>query len=287
MTAVRQSKFAGSFYPKDQDQLLQEIKGCFMDNKFGIGEDFSFTNKKNGVLGGIVPHAGYKFSCSATTHTIQDVFSGNIPDTVIILGFHHDGFPKNSLMTEGSWKNPIGTLDVDSDLANEIKQNLNEMNLIELPERNEHSIEVELPFISYVSQKVNKPIKIVPISVESREIGRIEKIADGISKSIENKNVKILASTDLSHEPDITNQMHKKSDAIFIDAFESGDWKEVFNKGKQTTMGGYHVASLLMKIGNNLGYDKPQSLKSYNSCEKQGKDYCNYTVGYFSGVMKK
>jgi AmmeMemoRadiSam system protein B len=104
---IRQSAYAGQFYPGNKAQLKTMIE--------------SFVHKdalREEALGLLAPHAGYIYSGPVVGEVLSRV---KLTDTVIILGPNHTGRGVPfSIMTEGSWATPLGKVEIDSILANKL-----------------------------------------------------------------------------------------------------------------------------------------------------------------------
>ena len=179
---MRNSVFAGAFYPSDKKEIEKLI------------ESFPKGNERK-VLGLVVPHAGYAYSGKTAALGFSSVEKKF--ETVIIIGTNHNALGMVSVSGE-EWKTPLGTLKPDIELIREITED----SIIEVDEESqkmEHSIEVQLPLM----QHFFKEFKIVAISINPyyfdvvtcKDVG--EKIAEAVKKL--NRNVLIVASSDFTH----------------------------------------------------------------------------------------
>lgn len=306
MTTIRKASVAGSFYPRLKEELLELIHDVFTNSEFGLGSDFKIgpksTTSRN-TLGGVVPHAGYIYSASAAAHTLQAVFGEAIPDTVIILGTTHTGVGDIATMKEGVWETPLGNINVDSELSKILIDEkiivADDSAFIGFPHGREHNIEVQIPLIQYISQKADKSVKIVPITIGQMKSDQLvklaTKIAEGIKKFQGKKDIVVLASSDMTHHgpkdpnhPAKDIEWQRTKDKAVMDAFQAFDWKRTLEMAQQTTVCGPQCIVTLMLIAQNLGYQKSKLLKYYTSFEKMGSNPpCDYSVGYFSGIISK
>jgi AmmeMemoRadiSam system protein B len=88
--------------------------------------------------------------------------------------------------------------------------------------RQEHSIEVQLPFLQYL-----KPdIKFVPLCIGHQTYKVAKEIGGIISKAIKGKNVVVIASTDFSHY--VPRAVAEKLDKKAIDAIVNLDAKLLY-----------------------------------------------------------
>ena len=143
---IRNPVVAGQFYPASASQLRAMIEKL-VDEKA----------PKEEVIGLLVPHAGYPYSGPVAGATISRI---KFKDTFIIMGPSHTGLGKPfSIMTEGTWKTPLGEVEIDSELARQIVAASRNLQEDHLAHQHEHAVEVQIPFLQYF-----KPdIRIVPI----------------------------------------------------------------------------------------------------------------------------
>jgi MEMO1 family protein len=194
----RKPAVAGTFYPKDETLLREELKSMFAH---------AVQKKTNNVRAIIVPHAGYVFSgtvaASAYKQIEQNAYFENI---FIIASSHHSAANIISTYNSGNYKTPLGDAVVNSQITTKC---ISETDFIKyLPEADapEHSIEVQLPFIKYW---LNESCKIVPFIICSWNIDILSKFSKLLEPYFNEKNLFII-STDFSHYPSY-------SDAVFVD----------------------------------------------------------------------
>lgn len=267
MASTRSPAAAGSFYPASYSQLKEQVEKLLEE-----APQFSFKER---VLGVIVPHAGYTYSgkVAATAHKI---LKDKAIKTVIILGpSHFVGFTGISVYPSGFWETPLGKVPIDKEMVEKIKNNSSYF--IDSPElqKDEHSLEVQLPFL----QIVLKDFEIVPLMfgdiTESmlRETGEILK---NILKARE--DVVVVASTDLYHGYSYKSCV--ETDHKTIDIIRDGDPDKFFQalrNGEAQACGGYGVAILLDAV---RGFNPKVELLFYtNSADVMGSQG-GYVVGY-------
>ncbi|MFA5859510.1 MAG: AmmeMemoRadiSam system protein B [Elusimicrobiota bacterium] len=214
---VRKTTVAGQFYPDSKADLEQMIE-YFMSN--------ALQKQLPGTITALLsPHAGYIFSGGIAAYAYNQV-KGKTYDTVIIIGLSHRYSLENiaAVYPKGKFETPLGYIEIDNILAEKIINKSN--NLIKpLPaaHNNEHSIEVQLPFI----QKVLPGTKIVPILIGNPGTDISSQIGTAIGEAVkeEKKRVLLIGSTDMSHYP-------KYEDAQTVDtgvlkALESFDINQI------------------------------------------------------------
>ena len=92
-------------------------------------------------LGIVSPHAGYIYSGQVAAHafgTINPDFSG----TFVVIGPSHRGYI--SCVSAIPWETPLGVIDCDTGFVEAL-----DMEVDELSQRDEHSLEVQMPLIKY------------------------------------------------------------------------------------------------------------------------------------------
>ncbi|MHA2007825.1 MAG: AmmeMemoRadiSam system protein B [Promethearchaeota archaeon] len=293
---IRRASHAGSWYRGSKKDLIEALDGYFTDEKFGPNEPLVTSNKdERTIVGGVSPHAGMDYSGPCAAFTYLNLFSEKIPDTVIILGTDHVGFRKVALMEEGEWETPLGNLSIDEELSRRILENSKTVQsdsslFVGLPAEQEHNIEIQLPFIKYCSLK--QEVKIVPIKIAgTKDFAALKDIATGIAKAINiiNKDVVVVASSDMSHKQvNDSNQLDKfkKIDLDVIEEFIKLNPENTLKNALKTSVCGPQTITTLLLICKNLNATKGQLLKYYTSSEKTGS-IGGYCVGYFSGVLIK
>lgn len=185
---IRNPMHAGTFYPRFADQIRRQI-----DNWLS-GVDAPESKDRN--LGLILPHAGYMYSGQCSALGMQSISNENI-DTFIILHPCHSGNHFDfSLSPYLSYVNPLGTLELDSDLYQKLSPE-GDQNISISYHQKEHSMEIQLPIINYFFPNA----RILPIMLGNQIPAVSHRLAnllyDLILKSPQ--RIVVLCSTDLSH----------------------------------------------------------------------------------------
>ena len=192
---TRQPAVSGSFYEDDFNKLEEQIKKSFF-SELGPGELQLKRNDKKKIRAVIVPHAGYIYSGSCAAWAYKEIAESKFPDTYILIGPNHQG--TDSSLSIEDWKTPFGLIKNDKELTRKI----NEQTRLQVKDschENEHSIEVQLPFLQFASKDNLKNLRIVPITI-SHDI-KITEFANNLRKAIKesNKEIVIIISSDFTH----------------------------------------------------------------------------------------
>ena len=148
LNKIRKPAVAGQFYEWNKRSLEDDIKSCFLDSR-GPQKLPKIKNEQNKIKGVIVPHAGYMYSGAIAAHSYNFLAENGFADTFVILGPNHTGYGSGvSIMTEGAWETPLGTVPINRDLAKKICKDIVDND--ETAHKYEHSIEVQLPFLQFI-----------------------------------------------------------------------------------------------------------------------------------------
>jgi len=185
--AMRKADFAGSWYPGRDSECRKAIES-FIENARPC------PTPANQPVGGIVPHAGWVFSGGTACNVFLCLKEAS-PDTVVLFGRHLHPGSGSFIMTGGSWETPLGTLEIDSDLAGAITSEFSFE--VETASRHaqDNTIELQLPFVKYFFPKARiLPVGAPPAAGSLRIGERIAELARSRGRSI-----LVVGSTDLTH----------------------------------------------------------------------------------------
>ncbi|MHB0857241.1 MAG: AmmeMemoRadiSam system protein B [Anaerolineae bacterium] len=184
---VRVPVVAGMFYPSDADSCRTQIEQ-FLD--VGNGDA-----PGGPVWGGIVPHAGWVYSGATAGRVFAALRQQPPPETLILFGaVHRWGVPGAAVFGSGSWLTPLGELAVDEPLAAAVVDDVAIRDDSRAHE-DEHSIEVQLPFVRYLFPDARILPVAVPPTASAPEVGR--RVAEAARHL--GRQVVALGSSDLTH----------------------------------------------------------------------------------------
>ena len=266
---IREPAVAGQFYPAAAEELKSMIRGM-VDEKV----------PKEDVIGYYAPHAGYVYSGPVVGATVSRV---NFKDTCVIMGPSHTGAGAPfSILTEGTWRTPLGNVEIDSELAKAILANCSHLKEDRLAHLQEHSIEVQLPFIQYF----RPDIKFVPITLSHANASIYRNIGVAIAKAIKDtgKEVVIVASGDMNHYESQKITHTKDRQAIeSILKLEAGELLERVREFS-ISMCGYGTAACLIYAAKEMGPVKTELVK-YQTSGDVTHDF-EAVVGYAGIIFK-
>jgi MEMO1 family protein len=254
---IRRPVVANSFYPGDPGELARTLKQFTPDCKE--------KDKKQAIVA-ISPHAGYIYSGAVA----GEVFSGlQIPEDVIILGPNHTGHGQPvSIMAEGSWELPSGNVPVNKELAGKLIESSSLFSTDTLAHRQEHSLEVQVPFLQFHQPKLT----ITPIVISQLQYSSCKSLGQSIAAVIKNykKPVLIVASTDMSHY--VTRAEAGKLDSLAIDRIKEMDSVGLFNTvlENRISMCGFIPTVISLIAARELGASKTEIIRYTDSGEVSG-----------------
>ena len=267
---IRNPVVAGQFYPGTASQLEAMIEQL-VDEK-AVKEE---------VIGLVSPHAGYIYSGPVAGATISRII---FKDTFVIIGPNHTSLGKPlSIMTEGTWTTPLGEVEIDSELGKKLLSISNYLQEDHVAHLQEHSIEVQIPFLQYFKSD----IKIVPIVLAYSSGDTYKEIGREIAQAVKelNKEVVIIASSDMTHyEPQETA---RKKDNQAIEAILDLNGDELLRRVEELniSMCGYAPVVSLISAARELGATGAELVRYQTSGDTSG-DY-SAVVGYAGILIKK
>ena len=199
---VRLPAIAGTFYPGDPavlahrvDTLLrQAAEGVAGMARLGVG----------GPVGLVVPHAGIAYS-GAVAAAGWAAFRARPPDTVVIAGTNHRaaGLRGIAVWPDGAWRTPLGDTSIDDVLAARIVALGGPFAIDRESHRDEHSIEVQLPFLT----RACPSSRLVPLLVSCASVQACVSAGEALGRLLakllaEGSSVALVASSDFAHYPD-------------------------------------------------------------------------------------
>ncbi len=186
---TRKPIVAGQFYAGSRNACVADIEECLEARALSVPLPET-------IAAGIVPHAGWTFSGGLAAMVFSAVKRQNKEvETFIIFGAAHGYFgPMPALDDSDFWETPLGEIAVDKDLSDQlINKELAVKN--QLAHKNEHSIEVQVPFIQYLFPDAQILPIIVPPSEKAISMGQA---LGGIIANA-GKTIICIGSTDLTH----------------------------------------------------------------------------------------
>ena len=181
---VRNAAVAGLFYEADQCRLRQHITSLLEE----APQRPVFTPQAL-----IVPHAGYMYSgqTAARAYRLLAPLREQIRRVVLLGPAHRVYLEGMAVPSAGAFATPLGDVPLDRELL-DLARALPGVSTCDEAHREEHSLEVQLPFL----QSVLKRFTLAPVVVGQCDAPQVANLVDALWGGPETL---LLVSTDLSH----------------------------------------------------------------------------------------
>jgi len=253
---------AGQFYPAGEEELRRALAGYIP------------AAERRRCLGGMCPHAGYMYSGA----TAGELFGRlDVPGTAVLLGPKHraSGAPY-AVWPAGAWRTPLGDALVNEELAGVIIEKCPAWEADEAAHREEHSLEVVVPFVQFV----NPEAAIVPVALGPMPAAELVAAAEGLAAALEpyRDDVVVIISSDMTHYESAAAAESK--DALALERLTALDAEGLLEvvRAHDISMCGVWPAAVALSAFRVLGATGGTLIRYANSGESSG-DY-EHVVGY-------
>jgi AmmeMemoRadiSam system protein B len=184
---IREPAVAGLFYPDDPVLLQQQLERLLPEDSEALARPKAL----------IVPHAGYIYSgpVAASAYAQLMPLRDRIQRVVLLGPSHRVAFSGIAATSAEYFATPLGLIRIDQQAMDGILL-LPQVRVLDEAHREEHSLEVQLPFLQRV---LDRDFTLIPLVVG--EAGA-EQVAEVIEKLWGGPETLLLVSSDLSHYHD-------------------------------------------------------------------------------------
>jgi MEMO1 family protein len=284
MIFVRPPAAAGRFYDVDAAKLNKQLDAAF---RIASQKKEGTKAKPEKFHAAVVPHAGYEYS-GWVAAGFYSLLNENSPKNYIIIGPNHYLYgSKFAIMKSGLWKTPLGGAVIHEGMAEDLLKECKFLDNDVIPHQNEHSVEVQLPFLQ---RALGENFKFVPISISNeapsddllKECQNLGEAITGIVKKSEDKWA-VLASSDFSHY--VPQEVANDVDSALIKSIVKLNEKQLFSQIAElnATACGFGPIATAMVAAKRLGSKKGKLLMHGTSGDVTGD--LNSVVGYASIIL--
>lgn len=278
----RSPAVAGRFYERDTEALREQVRSTFT-HRLGPGGVPTPSDGERAITGLVSPHAGLPYSGPVAAHGVGAVAKGARPDVLVLVGPNHTGRGDPVAVSAADrWRTPLGTVPVHDGLRSELVGRSAYASVDERAHRNEHSLEVQLPFFQFL---YDRPPSIVPVVMGRQSRETVDDLASAIATVVESVETSVLlvASTDLTHyEP---QAVAESNDRLVIDRIEDLDAAGLLDvvERESISMCGYGPTAAILQASKSLGARSGRRLQYATSGDVTGSTgevvgYCSATV---------
>ncbi|HEX37506.1 MAG TPA: AmmeMemoRadiSam system protein B [Candidatus Cloacimonetes bacterium] len=268
---------AGSWYPGSKKELRDMLTQFFNNVELGKNKDIV-------PFGLISPHAGLVYSGPIAAYGYSLLKNGDFDTIIIIATSHRYNLGKISIFSGDKVKSPLGTSEVDNELAQQlIRQHSKFESIPQVITNGENSFETQLPFVQYQLPDV----KILPIMTATNDLSLLDDLADALVATIaeSDKKIALVASSDMAHFHPYEQTVEMDHHTIdLILSMDLDALKTDVMKGK-CEICGFHAIYPFMKVMQHFGANKPVMLAYQNSADITGDKHSSHIVGYSSIVF--
>ncbi len=189
---IRPSCVAGSFYEASPERLREDILSRL--------EQAPAACATAPILAAAAPHAGYVYSADIAAATYAALRQADF-DTVVIIGHDFGSHARGIIAVTASYTDyatPLGNVPVDTELVQSLMAADSRIICNDRIHAQEHSIEVQLPFLQVVA---SSPFRIVPFFFGEVTPDHCQRLAELLMRLKGDRRLLVLSSTDLSHYP--------------------------------------------------------------------------------------
>ncbi|HSR72107.1 MAG TPA: AmmeMemoRadiSam system protein B [Kiloniellales bacterium] len=214
MPAIRPAAVAGLFYPEEPELLRAVVEDLLAEVPAGSPAEPRGTWPK----AIIAPHAGYVYSgpVAARAYATLRPGRGTIRRAVLVGPSHCVGFAGVAAPRATEFETPLGALRIDL-AARDAIADLPQVRIDDGPHAEEHSLEVQLPFLQLVLGEVAILPLVVGEAGPASVAAVLERVWDG-------RETVVIVSSDLSH-------FHPDDEARAIDA-RTAEWIEAYEPAR-------------------------------------------------------
>lgn len=226
---IRWPAVAGQFYPRDPKELRAEV------NEFLAAAEIAPGPALKAI---IAPHAGYMFSGPIAGAAYAGLARGrDVFRRVVLLGpSHFVSFSGLAASSASHFASPLGTVPVDEAALDRVRS-LPQVTTLDAAHRQEHSLEVHLPFL----QECLADFTLVPLVVGDASAAEVAEVLERLWGETETC---VVVSSDLSHYHDYETACElDRETALAIERLDSERLKSEQACGCRPIRGLLHVAA--------------------------------------------
>jgi hypothetical protein len=274
--STRRSVIAGTWYPGTEQSLARNV-----DEYFALVDQPPVAGE---LLGLISPHAGYIYSGQTAAYAYHQL-QGQKVDTIVLIGPSHRAWVGDyAANAEDAYETPLGRVPIDSAFIDGLAERVS---LRRLREDQEHSLEIQLPFL----QSQLPEFRLVPIMMSADEPAAAQRLAAALVEIIRQRAAQgelalLVASSDLHHIENYDEVVRR--DREVVDAVAAFDLERLTRLllAPGCSVCGRMPILVLLHATQLLGADAVEVLHQTNSGDVTGQRRSGgYTVGYMAAAV--
>ncbi len=272
---VRQPAIAGSWYPGSANALRESVEGYLEEAAPAVDEP---------PVAMIVPHAGHRWSGATAAWAYAAVRDRPTRRVFLIGPSHRVPFAGAAVPSVGGFETPLGVIPIDTETTDALAR-ATDIVVDDRPHAQEHSLEIQLPFLQVV---LDEGFGLVPIVIGDIDAAGAERIAEALRPLI-GPNDLVLASSDFTHYGHdygyvpFTDDVPARIERLATDALTairtlSAEDFQTYQQRTGDTICGFRPIMVLMSL---LPPDTRLDLLQYDTSGRIGGDWAR-SVSYLS-----
>ncbi len=275
--SARPSPIAGRWYPGNPQRLAASV------DAYISAADLPPIDGE--VVAVMAPHAGHIYSGPVAGYAFA-ALRGKAPACAAVVSPMHHPYSQ-PLLTSGhrAYQTPLGEVPVDNALIRKLDAALKNrlgFGLTPISRDEEHSLEIELPFLQRVLSGV---FQLLPVMVRDQSVKTARALGDALAETLKDTEAVLVASTDLSHfySQVIANELDGEL-LRRVAEFDPQGVMDAEDEGVGFACGRAALAAV-MWAAHDLGAEKIQILNYATSGDVTGN--FSEVVGYGAAVMTR
>jgi AmmeMemoRadiSam system protein B len=273
---VRHSRFAGSWYPGDAQDLKRTVEDYIARVDQPLLPDRP--------LGLISPHAGYVYSGQTAAYAYRQLEGRSVSTVVILAPSHRAWFDPPAVSMEAAYETPLGRVPIDRDWVEALSARIP---LQPIRGDREHALEIQLPFL----QVMLGSFRLVPLLVSADDPDKARQLAHALSETASQapgagRDLLLVASSDMHHIPDYDEVLRR--DEPVVDAVAAYDLPALTRllMDRHCSVCGRIPILVVLEACKLLGADFVRVLHHTTSGDVTGERRAGeYTVGYMAAAV--
>lgn len=188
MTRVHKPPTCGFWYPEDGSQLRDLLDSAFEESRRRTGPDPPAR-----AAAYVVPHAAPMYSGVVAAAVYRSI-AARPPECIIVAGFCHDGGVDGIAIPDVDlYQTPLGTIQIHAEMLRQMCD-CEPFAITPEPLVCDHSVEIQLPFLSYSCGQVRvAPLYVGRLNAQERQC------AAGLLARLLDQGAILMASSDFTH----------------------------------------------------------------------------------------
>ncbi len=262
----------GIFYPAQKDKLEAKVKEL-LDTA-----PLPAEGKKPSAI--VVPHAGYNYTGELAAKGFKAVSDQNIRTVVLIAPVTRDAQDGLFLSDYTAFQTPMGEVSVDQEAVKALINHKGRFSVNNFPFLEEHSIEVQLPFIQYLWPEA----QIVPVHMGRQNPGTVKQLSRALRDVFGPMMDKTLFVVSANISPIWERSEGQELVEAYLSLCTAGDWEAILaelQKRHPLPNGTGCTAAVLGMAGSmprvtvlGTGDSKGEKIVCYASLAVSFQQYC-------------